>query len=116
MHHTFDAPTGYALIFIRLSISAAFLISIFATHQHSRYRVRQFLRRFGFFGFLYLCSMPLVVYIANSIVPAPKRSEFVFISVEALKTVCNICLMYMVSSSRSEYNKLCYKNASFLPT
>lgn len=35
--------------------------------------------------------------------------------VECMKSLCNISLVYMISSSRSEYNKLCYKNASFLP-
>lgn len=65
MHHTFDAPAGYILICIRLLIGLSFLVSVLVTYQASRYRVRQFLIKFGFLGFFYLCSMPIVVFLAN---------------------------------------------------
>lgn len=65
MHHTFDAPAGFILICIRVLVGLSFLVSVLVTYQSSRYRVRQFLIKFGVLGFFYLCSMPIVVFLAN---------------------------------------------------
>lgn len=74
MHHTFDAPAGWGLIVVRLIVGLGFLVSIFVTYQESRFRVREFLKKFGLLGFLYICSMPLVVLVANWMVPARQRN------------------------------------------
>jgi hypothetical protein len=55
------------------------------------------------------------VLLANRVISAKDRNEFVFVGVELTKTVCNVWLMFMVSSSKSEYTRLSYKNASFMP-
>jgi hypothetical protein len=114
-HHTFDAPAGTLLIMTRLVVGVVFAISTLITYGQSRLKVRLFLKRFGVLGFSYICAIPMIVLVANRVVPVKDRSEFVFVGVEVTKTVCNVWLMYMVSSSRSEYNKLSYKNVSFMP-
>jgi uncharacterized protein YqgQ len=74
MHHTFDAPTGSILIIVRLILGFGFIISIAFTINSSRYRIRQFLKKFGFLSILYICAMPFIVFIANKIMPAKERN------------------------------------------
>lgn len=74
MHHTFDAPAGLGLIVVRILVALGFLASVAVTHQRSRYRVRQFLLKFGALGGLYICSMPIVVATADRIIPAKERN------------------------------------------
>lgn len=115
MHHTFDAYSGSLLVWLRFVVGFGFFISLVITYQESRYKIRQFLIKFGILGFAFIFAMPTLVYVANSYLAAKDRNEFVFISVEAIKSICNILLIRMLASSQSEYNKLSYRNASFLP-
>jgi hypothetical protein len=59
--------------------------------------------------------MPLVVWLANWQVAAKHRNEFVFISIEIIKFVTNMVLGYEMNAQASEYNRVNYKNASFIP-
>ena len=114
-HHVFDTISGTLLMMERLTLAFLFFVGIVITYTQSRYRIKQYLKSFSVLGGLYICSMPLVVVFANYYIQPASRNEFVFIVVESLKSLCNILLTYMVSSSKSEYSKLCYRNASFLP-
>jgi hypothetical protein len=71
--------------------------------------------KFGVLGLLYVGSMPLVVWLANWQVAAKHRNEFVFISIEIIKFVTNMVLGYEMNAQASEYNRVNYKNASFIP-
>lgn len=65
MHHTFDASSGTVLIFLRILIALGFIISIIITYNQSRYRIKHFFQRFGVLGFLYIFSLPMLIYFAN---------------------------------------------------
>ena len=71
--------------------------------------------KFGVLGLLYVGSMPLVVWLANWQVAAKNRNEFVFISIEIIKFVTNMVLGYEMNAQASEYNRVNFKNASFIP-
>lgn len=74
MHHTFDASTGSAIVLLRIIVGFGFILSLVYTYQHSRYRIRQFLKIFGLLGFLYICSMPIVIWIANRFISNKDRN------------------------------------------
>jgi hypothetical protein len=80
VHHTYDAATGSALLWVRAVVGVGFVISICLTYKESRFRVRTFLPKFGVLGTLYIFFMPAMVYIANRLIPAKDRNEIVFIS------------------------------------
>lgn len=74
MTHTYDAPTGSILIIIRLILGLAFLISTAVTICSSRYRIRQFLKKFSILGLGYICAMPIIVFIADRYISVKERS------------------------------------------
>lgn len=100
-HHVFDTISGTLLIMERLTIAFLFFVAVIYTYTHSRYRIKQYLKTFSILGGFYICGMPIVVLLANQYIPQSQRNEFVFIFVETLKSICNISLTYMVSSSKS---------------
>lgn len=100
-HHVFDTAAGSVLIIERIVIGCIFFIGVLITYSKSRHRIKKYLIKFSIFGSIYICSVPIIILIANSYVPQSQRNEFVFIVVEGVKSLCNISLTYMVSSSKS---------------
>ena len=74
MHHTFDAVAGTILIITRLVTALGFLVAVAWTYTNSRYRVKQFLCKFGPMGFCYICALPFIVFVANSLIEAKDRN------------------------------------------
>ena len=74
MHHTFDAVAGSVLIVTRLITALIFLGAVAWTSSNSRYKVKKFFVVFGVLGFLYICSLPLIVWIANTWVQPRDRN------------------------------------------
>jgi hypothetical protein len=66
-------------------------------------------------GFIYIASTPIIVLAANYLISAKNRHEFVFIAVEVTKFITNLTFGYWLNSKNSEYNRVNFKNASFLP-
>lgn len=87
----------------------------FKTYRQVRVSLKQFMGKFVFLGLLYIGSMPGVVLLANEYVPARDRHEFVFICIEIIKFSTNLVLGYEMNFKESEYSRVNYKNASFIP-
>lgn len=114
-HHLFDNVGGGILIAFRLLLTLVFIAGAAFTYRKVRVSLKQFMWKLMIFGALYIGSMPLVVLIANQKVPARDRHEFVFICIEVIKFTSNMFLWYEMNVQKSEYNRVNYKNASFLP-
>ena len=63
--------------------------------------MKEFIVKFAVFGFLYIASLPIIWLWADMNVAERNQNEFVFVSVECMKTVCNIVLTYNISYRRS---------------
>jgi hypothetical protein len=75
IHHTFDVTSGTVLIIVRLLIGVLFLLSTIKTYnESSRYRVRNFLKKFMIYGILYIYSMPVIVWMANGLIMRRERN------------------------------------------
>ena len=85
------------------------------TYRQVRINLKKFLIKFVVLGAFYIASMPLIVILANSYVSAQNRNEFVFICIEMIKFTTNMILTYEMNIKTSEYNRVNYSNASFLP-
>jgi L-cystine uptake protein TcyP (sodium:dicarboxylate symporter family) len=81
MYHTFDAQFGSAVIILRLLMGIFFIISIIFTYNESRYRVQEFIKKFGIIGAGYINLIPIIIWFADKIVASKDRNEFVFISI-----------------------------------
>lgn len=114
-HHLFDSVGGSILIVFRIVLTLVFLLGCFRTYRQVRSSLKHFMGRFVVLGLLYIGSMPGVVLLANSYVPARNRHEFVFICIEVIKFSANLVLGYQMNVEASEYNRVNYKNASFIP-
>lgn len=114
-HHLFDNVGGGILIAFRLLLSAIFLGGSIWTFRKVRVSLKQFVWKLMVLGLLYIGSMPLVVLVANAWVAARERHEFVFVCIEIIKFSTNMIIWYEMNVKHSEYNRVNYKNASFLP-
>ena len=114
-HHVFDSLGGSILIGFRIIITLVFVFACFKTFKKVRINLKKFMTKFGILGFLYIASMPLVVILANWKIPPKNRHEFVFICIELIKFTTNMILGYEMNAQSSAYNKVNYKNASFIP-
>lgn len=114
-HHVFDSIGGTILTGYRLLISVVFIGGCIYTFRSVRINLKKFLCKFGVLGCLYIASMPLVVLAANYSIHPQNRNEFVFICIEIIKFTTNMILTYEMNYNDSEYNRVNYSNASFLP-
>lgn len=114
-HHIFDNVGGVVLITFRIIIVIVFIAGCISTYRQMRHTLRQFMWKFALLGFFYVASTPLIVVTANLLLSARNRHEFVFIAVEATKFITNLLLAYEFNAKASEYNRVNYRNASFLP-
>ena len=80
-HHVFDTASGTLLIIERFTIALVFFVGVIVTYVRSRYRIKQYLKKFSILGGLYICGMPIIVLWANAYIPQSQRNEFVFIVV-----------------------------------
>ena len=103
------------MIGFRIIYTVVFLGACYFTMKKVRITLKIFMRKFSLLGFLYIASLPLVVLLANWQIQPKNRNEFVFISIELIKFTTNMILGYEMNAKNSEYNKVNYKNASFLP-
>lgn len=114
-HHVFDNVGGTILIVFRLLLALVFIAGCIYTYRQVRHALKQFLVKFAILGFLYVASMPIIVILANYLIEPRNRHEFVFITVEVFKFATNLILAYEINSKTSAYNKVNFKNASFIP-
>lgn len=114
-HHIFDSIGGVVLISFRIVIAIVFIVGCISTYRKMRHNLRRFMWKFAILGFVYVASTPLIVLAANFLLNARSRHEFVFIAVEATKFITNLLLAYEFNAKASEYNRVNYRNASFLP-
>jgi drug/metabolite transporter (DMT)-like permease len=115
VHHVFDNVGGTILMWFRLIIILIFIFGCIKTHKSVRHNLKSFLIKLSILGFIYIASTPIIVNLANYFIPARNRHEFVFIAVEITKFFSNLLFYYELNSKNSEYNRVNYKNASFLP-
>lgn len=97
MHHIFDNVSGHILIGYRIIIFLIFIYAITNTYKVSRSRVKSFIIYFGILGGIYICAMPLIVWMGNVLIAPKNRHEFVFIMVEGVKCLTNIGMSYMLN-------------------
>ena len=114
-HHIFDSLGGNILITLRLLIAVVFLVGCCLTRKSVRHSLKRFINSLTLLGGLYILSLPVIVLAANAYLLPKNRNEFVFITVEVVKFTTNLVLNYEYSSKDSEYNRVNYKNASFIP-
>lgn len=114
-YHMFDSVPGYLLIGFRCIIAIICIVGIIMTYNKSIPKKKPFVVQFGILSLLNIFSLPLVIIIAELYVQERSQKEFVFITVEVLKVLTTILLTYMITSKKSSYAKICYKNMSFLP-
>jgi len=80
-HHVFDNVGGTILIILRCIIILIFIWGCIRTYKQVRHNLKKFMVRFSILGFIYIASMPTIVGLANYMIPAKDRHEFVFITV-----------------------------------
>ena len=114
-HHIFDNIGGSILIGFRLVVLLVFVIGCVRTYRTMRLSLKKFMVKFALLGFIYIASTPAIIFGANHLVLAKNRHEFVFIAVETTKFIVNVFLFYQINYRTSEYNRVNYKNASFMP-
>ena len=115
VHHVFDNVGGTILLWFRAFIILVFIYGCVKTYKGVRHSLKKFMVKLLIIGFIYIASTPIIVLAANRFIPAKNRHEFVFIAVEVTKFVTNLTFGYWLTSKSSEYNRVNYKNASFLP-
>lgn len=115
VHHVFDTVGGTILMWFRVIIILIFIFGCFKTYKSVRHNLKKFMLQLAFLGFIYIASTPVIVNLANYFITPRNRHEFVFIAVEMTKFFSNLLFYYELSSKNSEYNRVNYKNASFLP-
>jgi hypothetical protein len=80
-HHIFDSIGGNILLGYRIIILLVFVWGCVRTYRMVRHNLKKFLLKFAILGFIYIASTPIIIYIANSSIPAKNRNEFVFIAI-----------------------------------
>ena len=114
-HHIFDSIPGMLLIYFRIVLLLVFIVAVIMTYRSSRHRVKEFIVKFALFGGFYIAALPTIVIWANNNISDKNQNEFVFVTVETVKTICNIALTYNISFKRSQYQNVAYENNSFIP-
>jgi succinate dehydrogenase hydrophobic anchor subunit len=93
-HHVFDNVGGNILIIFRCILILTFIWGCIRTYRQVRHTLKKFMVKFFILGFIYIASMPAIVGLANYVLPAKDRHEFVFIAVEVIKFTTNLTLAY----------------------
>lgn len=114
-YHMYDSVPGYLLIGFRCIIMMVYVVGIIITYRGSVPKKRPFILQFGILGLIYVLSLPLLIILTEHFISERNQKEFLFISVESLKTISTMLLTYMVTSKKSSYAKVCYRSLSFLP-
>lgn len=115
VHHVFDTVGGTILMYFRVIIVLIFIFGCIKTYKEVRHNLKRFMLKLTILGFIYIASTPIIVVSANHLLPPRNRHEFVFIAVELVKFITNLTFSYEINSKNSEYNRVNFKNASFLP-
>jgi hypothetical protein len=97
-HHVFDNVGGTILVGFRVIIILVFIWGCLRTYRRVRHNLKRFMLRFSILGLVYIASMPTIVGLANYLIPAKDRHEFVFITVEVIKFATNLTLAYEMNS------------------
>jgi hypothetical protein len=114
-HHIFDNVGGTILIVFRIVFVLVFVCGVVYSYVYARSNQKGFIFKFAVVGLGYIGSMPLLVGLANYLVDAKDRHEFVFIAVETVKFATNLILAYQFSAKKSAYSKVNAKDSSFIP-
>jgi hypothetical protein len=114
-YHMYDSVPGYLMVGFRCIVTIIFFIGITLTYSKSIAKKHSLIMEFGILGGVYIVSTPLVMLYTDLFVRKSNQKEFMFLAMETLKMVSAILLTYMITSKKSNYAKVCYKNLSFLP-
>ena len=69
IHHKYDSTSGYILQFLRVFIFFIFVLGILRSLSMSVGNTRNFIKKMGFIGSIYLLSWPLIVIFSEFILP-----------------------------------------------
>lgn len=72
-HHVFDNVGGIILIVFRVTLVVVFVGGCVYTYRGVRQKLKDFLLRFALLGFIYVSSMPVIVFFANMWISAKDR-------------------------------------------
>jgi hypothetical protein len=117
-YHMYDSLPGGIMVGIRLLTLIIFLIGSVITYRNcvESKQKRVFMIWFVTGGFIYLVSMPILMFVTEVLIREKQQREFLFLIVELTKIISTMLLTHMVTSDRSHYNKINLRNYSFLPS
>ena len=112
-YHMYDSVPGFIQLIIRLMVYLVFVGGVIYSHKTHNNSKR-------FSGILYVCgsvyilSLPLMLILTTFHLSKIDQQELVFVGGELLELMTNLLLTYLVTSKGSLYQKVAWKNKSFI--
>lgn len=109
-HHQYDRLIGTLILLMRVIIFLLFLAGIMRILTESVGKRKLFIKKFGYFGGVYLIAWPLSVILSEMFLPNYLHYEVVTVTEEVVYIIVNAYLCNLFAFPDTDYKRVSVKN------